>query len=63
MIDRGKRSKTLNELKPVSEFFKDIDRSKRKSSPHKLRGHAYELNEDKARISTEFDSQGKIHIQ
>ena len=47
VIDRGKRSKMLSEVKPVeksAEFSRD--KSCAKGSPcftsHKLRGHAYE---------------------
>ena len=49
MIDRGKRSNTLSEVKPVENVSKDplsfleISSVQKEVLPsHKLRGHAYE---------------------
>ena len=49
MIDRGKRSNTLSEVKPIENVSKDplsfleISSVQKEVFPsHKLRGHAYE---------------------
>ena len=50
VIDRGKRSKNLSEVKPVENISKNLqfsrDKSRTKGSPtlHKLRDHAYEYS-------------------
>ena len=49
MIDRGKRSKTLSEVKPVESVSKNLQNflelnpvQKKFLSSHKLQDHAYE---------------------
>ena len=51
MTDRGKRSKTLSEVKPVENISKNLQQSFPEICPeqkevlplHKLRDHTYEL--------------------
>ena len=64
VIDRGKRSKTLSEVKPVGNInnylqsFLEISPMQKEVFPsHKLQDHAYEQEYQEGLI------QGKIHNQ
>ena len=70
VIDRGQRSKTLSELKPVENINKNLQSfleigpvQKEVLLSHKLRHHAFEYQQNSTIQSTKFERRPRIFVK